>query len=54
VEFLLAGGDMVMVDHDLSVSDVTCDAIKAAVTQGRLPRARLDQAVRALQVLAAT
>ena len=54
VEFLLAGGDMVMVAHDLSVADATYDAIKSAVAQGRLPRARLDGAALALQALPAT
>jgi beta-N-acetylhexosaminidase len=49
VEFLLAGGDMVMVAHDLSVADATYDAIKSAVESGRLPRSRLDQAVAALR-----
>jgi beta-N-acetylhexosaminidase len=49
VEFLIAGGDMVMVAHDLSVADATYDAIKAAVETGRLPRARLDDAVATLQ-----
>ena len=53
VEFLLAGGDMVMVAHDLSVADATYDAIKAAVLSGRLPRARLDDAVAALAALRA-
>jgi beta-N-acetylhexosaminidase len=48
IEFLLAGGDMVMVAHDLSVADATFDAIKSAVESGRLPRTRLDQAVEAL------
>jgi len=48
VEFLVAGGDMVMIAHDLSVADATYDAIKAAVESGRLPRARLDEAVAAL------
>lgn len=51
VEFLLAGGDMVMVAHDLSVADATYDAIKAAVESGRLPRQRLDDAVATLQQL---
>ena len=51
VEFLIAGGDMVMVAHHLSVADATYDAIKQAVTSGRLPRPRLDQAVAALQAL---
>jgi beta-N-acetylhexosaminidase len=51
VEFLLAGGDMVMVAHDLSVADATFDAIKSAVVSGRLPRARLDDAVARLAAL---
>jgi beta-glucosidase-like glycosyl hydrolase len=54
VEFLAAGGDMVMVAHDLTGADAAYHAIKAAVTQGRLPRPRLDQAVAALQALPAT
>jgi beta-N-acetylhexosaminidase len=49
IEFLLAGGDMVMVAHDLSVADATYDAIKGAVLSGRLPRARLDAAVASLR-----
>jgi beta-N-acetylhexosaminidase len=48
VEFLLAGGDMVMVAHDLAVADATYEAIKTAVVSGRLPRQRLDDAVAAL------
>ena len=48
VEFLVAGGDMVMVAHDLSVADATFQAIKSAVESGRLPRQRLDDAVAAL------
>ena len=51
VEFLINGGDMVMIAHHLSVADATYNAIKAAVASGRLPRARLDQAVAALQAL---
>ncbi len=51
VEFLVNGGDMVMVAHHLSVADATYAAIKAAVTSGRLPRSRLDEAVAALQAL---
>ena len=54
VEFLVAGGDMVMVAHHLSVADATYDAIRAAVTSGRLPRSRLDEAVAALEALRAT
>ncbi|MGH7764974.1 MAG: glycoside hydrolase family 3 N-terminal domain-containing protein [Candidatus Dormibacteraceae bacterium] len=51
VEFLVAGGDMVMVAHHLDVADATYDAIKAAVVSGRLPRARLDDAVATLEAL---
>jgi len=51
VEFLIAGGDMVMVAHHLTVADATFDAIKKAVESGRLPRARLDDAVVRLQAL---
>jgi beta-N-acetylhexosaminidase len=51
VEFLVNGGDMVMVAHQLSVADATYKAIKAAVASGRLKRSRLDQAVAALQAL---
>jgi beta-N-acetylhexosaminidase len=51
VEFLVNGGDMVMIAHHIDVADATFDAIKAAVESGRLPRARLDAAVSALQAL---
>ncbi len=51
VEFLIAGGDMVMVAHHLNIADATYDAIKAAVISGRLPRARLDEAVASLESL---
>jgi beta-N-acetylhexosaminidase len=51
VQFLIAGGDMVMVAHHISVADATYDAIKQAVLSGRLPRARLDEAVVRLQAL---
>ena len=53
VEFLVAGGDMVMVAHHLEIADATYDAIKAAVTSGRLPRSRLDDAVTTLEALRA-
>jgi beta-N-acetylhexosaminidase len=53
VEFLIAGGDMVMVAHHLDMADATYDAIKAAVLSGRLPRSRLDEAVVALEALPA-
>jgi beta-N-acetylhexosaminidase len=51
VEYLIAGGDMVMIAHHLAVADATFDAIKAAIESGRLPRARLDDAVATLREL---
>jgi beta-N-acetylhexosaminidase len=54
VEFLAAGGDMVMIAHHLSVADATYDAIRSAVLSGRLPRTRLDAAVATLLALRAT
>jgi beta-N-acetylhexosaminidase len=51
VEYLIAGGDMVMIAHHLSVVDATYSAIKSAVLSGRLPRARLNDAVATLQAL---
>jgi beta-N-acetylhexosaminidase len=54
VEFLIAGGDMVMIAHHLAVADATYDALKHAVLTGRLPRARLDDAVATLLALRAT
>ena len=53
VQFLAAGGDLVMIAHHLEVADATYDAIRAAVLEGRLPRSRLDDAVAALQALPA-
>ena len=53
VQFLISGGDMVMVAHHLSVADATYGAIKNAVESGRLQRSRLDDAVLALQALRA-
>ncbi len=54
VEYLIAGGDMVMIAHHLDVAGRTFDAIKAAVESGRLPRSRLDEAVAALTALRPT
>jgi len=51
VQFLQAGGDLVMIAHDLGVADATYDAIRAAVIDGRLARARLDDAVAAIAAL---
>jgi beta-N-acetylhexosaminidase len=51
VEFLVNGGDMVMIAHHPAVADATYDAIKAAVVSGRLTRSRLDEAVTALEAL---
>lgn len=53
VQFLAAGGDMVMVAHHLAVADATYDAIRSAVLSGRLPRSRLDEAVLALEAMPA-
>ncbi len=51
VEFLVNGGDLVMIAHHLDVADATYDAIMAAVASGRLPRTRLDEAVATLLAL---
>ena len=51
VEFLVNGGDLVMIAHHLDVADATYDAILAAVASGRLPRSRLDEAVGSLLAL---
>ena len=51
IRFLVNGGDMLMVAHDLAVADATFDAIKAAVIAGRLPRSRLDEAATRLAAL---
>jgi beta-N-acetylhexosaminidase len=51
VEYLIAGGDMVMIAHHTSVADATYNAIKQAVLSGRLPRARLDDAVATLEAV---
>jgi beta-N-acetylhexosaminidase len=45
VEFLVNGGDLVMIAHHLDVADATYDGIMSAVAGGRLPRSRLDEAV---------
>jgi beta-N-acetylhexosaminidase len=51
IEFLVNGGDLVMIAHHLDVADATYDAVLAAVRSGRLPRSRLDEAVASLLVL---
>jgi beta-N-acetylhexosaminidase len=51
VEFLVNGGDLVMIAHHLDVGDATYDAILSAVLSGRLPRPRLDEAVATLLAL---
>jgi beta-N-acetylhexosaminidase len=53
VEFLVNGGDLVMIAHHLDVADATYVAILAAVNSGRLPRSRLDEAVAILLALPA-
>src|SRR6202043_1744812 len=48
VQFLVNGGDMVLVSHDIAVADATYDAIRAAVLSGSYPRAQLDGSVQRL------
>lgn len=54
VQFLRGGGDMVMIAHHIEDADAVYDAILAAVSDGTLPRSRLDEAVAALEALPAT
>ena len=48
VQFLVNGGDMVIVSHDIGVADATYDAIHTAVLNGAYPRAQLDASVQKL------
>jgi beta-N-acetylhexosaminidase len=48
VRFLVNGGDMVIVSHDIGVADATYDAIHAAVLNGAYPRTQLDASVQKL------
>lgn len=48
VRFLVNGGDMVLVSHDIALADATYDAIHAAVLSGAYPRAQLDGSVQTL------
>jgi beta-N-acetylhexosaminidase len=48
VQFLVNGGDMVLVAHDIALADATYDAIDAAVLSGTYPRAQLDGSVQTL------
>jgi len=48
VRFLVNGGDMVLVSHDIALADATYDAIHAAVLSGTYPRAQLDGSVQKL------
>jgi beta-N-acetylhexosaminidase len=48
VRFLVNGGDMVIVSHDIAVADATYDAIHAAVLSGSYRRAQLDASVQKL------
>jgi beta-N-acetylhexosaminidase len=48
VRFLVNGGDMVIVSHDIAVADATYDGIHAAVLNGTYPRAQLDASVQKL------
>jgi beta-N-acetylhexosaminidase len=48
VRFLINGGDMVIISHDIAVADAAYDAIHAAVLSGKYPRAQLDASVQKL------
>src|SRR5438477_2815461 len=48
VRFLVNGGDMVIVSHDIAVADATYDAIHQAVLTGVYPRTQLDASVQRL------
>ncbi|HEX9095411.1 MAG TPA: glycoside hydrolase family 3 N-terminal domain-containing protein [Candidatus Dormibacteraeota bacterium] len=48
VRFLVNGGDMVIVAHDIGVADATYDAIHTAVLNGAYPRTQLDTSVQKL------
>jgi beta-N-acetylhexosaminidase len=48
VRFLVNGGDMVLVSHDIAVAHAIYDAIQAAVLRGTYPRAQLDGSVQKL------
>lgn len=48
VRFLVNGGDMVIVSHDIAVADATYDAIHQAVISGAYPRTQLDASVQKL------
>ena len=48
VRFLVNGGDMVIVSHDIAVADATYDAIHRAVLTGVYPRTQLDASVQRL------
>lgn len=48
VRFLINGGDMVIVSHDMAVADATYEAIHAAVLSGAYARAQLDASVQKL------
>jgi len=48
VRFLVNGGDMVIVSHDIAVADGTYDAIHQAVLTGVYPRTQLDASVQRL------
>ncbi|TMD47173.1 MAG: hypothetical protein E6I86_10055 [Chloroflexi bacterium] len=48
VRFLVNGGDMVILSHDIAVADATYDAIHTAVLSGIYPRVQLDASVQKL------
>ena len=51
VAALAAGADLLLISHSLEVAHAAANAIAAAIDDGRLPRARLDQAVRRVRAL---
>ena len=48
VRFLVNGGDMVILSHDIGVADATYDTIYTAVLNGAYPRTQLDASVQKL------
>ena len=51
VAALAAGADLLLVSHSLALAREAADAIAAAVDNGTLPRARLDEAARRVRAL---
>jgi beta-N-acetylhexosaminidase len=51
VAALAAGADLLLISHSLDLARAAADAIAAAVEDGTLPRARLDEAARRVRTL---